>query len=343
MTINAFQRNMSFRALAYSFKSLKLNAFRFSYFSSLILFYTLFTSNLVAQTNSNFELGLPLTQKFTPNEYKAFPQNWSISQFADGRLISANGDGFLTYDGESWSLLQSKSTVRVVFRASNNTIYVGLRGDFGYLDATENGSLQFVSLRHLTGLSEAELSDVSEIAEHENAIIFKHDTGFFTWDKKVVISQRSEKRFIKSFKVNNRFFVLDETKGLLEYEKGTLTPIPFSQALSGYKVTAILEDSGTDLFIITEADGFFILNQKGLSSQTNSLRNQLRRDKISTALKLSNGNIAIGTINNGLYLFNEQMDVISQLTMKNGLIDNTILSLYEEMNTGALGLHQKMV
>jgi len=338
MILSDFQKKKSFGKSPYSSQSLKLKEFRSSYFLYLVLFFTLLTSGLSAQNNNYTELGLPLTQNFTPNDYKAFPQNWSISQFPDGRLITANGDGFLTFDGENWSLLRSKASVLVVFRASNNRIYVGLKGDFGYLDATENGSLHFVSLRHLTGLSEAELSDVSEIEEHENAIIFKHNTGFFSWDKKVVISQRSEKRFIKSFKVNNRFFVLDETQGLLEYKNGTLTAIPFSQALSGYKVSAILADSGTDLFIITEADGFFILNQKGLISQSNALRNQLRRDKISTAIKMSNGNIAIGTINNGLYLFDERMEVISQITMKNGLIDDTILSFYEEMNTGALWL-----
>ncbi|NCQ11939.1 MAG: SpoIIE family protein phosphatase [Bacteroidetes bacterium] len=336
--LSEFQKNKSFCELPYSLFSFKLKEFCFTYLLSAILFNVLYNPVLSAQNTIYTELGLPLTQNFTPNDYKAFPQNWSISQFPDGRLISANGDGFLTFDGENWSLLRSKSSVRVVFRASNNRIYVGLKGDFGYLDATENGSLQFVSLRHLTGLSEAELSDVSEIAEHENAIIFKHDTGFFSWDEKVVISQRSEKRFIKSFKVYERYFVLDETQGLLEYKKGTLTAIPFSQALSGYKITGILADSGTDLFIITEADGFFILNQKGLISQNNTLKNQLKRDKISNTLKLSNGNVAIGTINNGLYLFNEQMDVISHLTMKNGLIDNTIISLYEEMNTGAIWL-----
>ena len=100
--LSDFQKKKSFCESPYSSQSLKLKEFRSSYFLYLVLFFTLITSVLSAQNNNYTELGLPLTQNYTPNDYKAFPQNWSISQFPDGRLITANGDGFLTFDGENW-------------------------------------------------------------------------------------------------------------------------------------------------------------------------------------------------------------------------------------------------
>ncbi|MGB2758462.1 MAG: hypothetical protein WBC58_00775, partial [Maribacter stanieri] len=49
---------------------------------------------------------LPPIQNFTPIEYNAGNQNWSIDQSNDASVYLANNSGLMAFNGTSWKLYQ---------------------------------------------------------------------------------------------------------------------------------------------------------------------------------------------------------------------------------------------
>ncbi|MBT8401130.1 MAG: hypothetical protein KJO98_11685, partial [Rhodothermia bacterium] len=75
------------------------------------------------------------------------PQNWAITQDDRGVIYVGSKRGISAYDGETWDLVISlKSTVRSLATGSQGFLFVGLKGDFGYLHTTPDGSAVFTSI-----------------------------------------------------------------------------------------------------------------------------------------------------------------------------------------------------
>jgi len=54
---------------------------------------------LLAQTGN---LGLPPVTNFAKSTYHAGTQNWDVAQDAQGRILFANNEGLLVFDGAHW-------------------------------------------------------------------------------------------------------------------------------------------------------------------------------------------------------------------------------------------------
>jgi signal transduction histidine kinase/ligand-binding sensor domain-containing protein len=104
-------------------------------------------------------------QEYSAEVYKGSSQNWDIGQDAQGILYVANTDGLLTYDGVEWKLVEmpQKAPVRSVAADDVGKVYVGLYGDFGYVERNKAGNFKYHSLGSL--LSEAGKSSVGEVSD----------------------------------------------------------------------------------------------------------------------------------------------------------------------------------
>src|ERR1700726_4552727 len=115
----------------------------------LLLFAILpFVLRAEGQTRPNQrEAGLPYLRDYSPREYRAQSQNWSITQDQGGVVYIGNNDGVLIYDGVRWHTVKvsNASAVRSLDVDSNGVVYVGACGEFGYLAPDESGSTRYVS------------------------------------------------------------------------------------------------------------------------------------------------------------------------------------------------------
>ena len=66
-----------------------------------------FTLLLLLIFNSSFSQELPPINFFSPKEYKAENQNWSISQALNKNIYIANNNGLLEFNGAKWILYPS--------------------------------------------------------------------------------------------------------------------------------------------------------------------------------------------------------------------------------------------
>ncbi|HAN79736.1 MAG TPA: hypothetical protein DCQ31_19225, partial [Bacteroidales bacterium] len=106
----------------------------------ILLALAIFTNVFAQQSGSSF------ITNFQPAVYKAHSQNWAVVQDKRGVLFFGNGSGILEYDGITWQL-HPMDVVRSLAMDNNGRIYVGLRGDFGYLQPDSLGNLQYKSLK----------------------------------------------------------------------------------------------------------------------------------------------------------------------------------------------------
>jgi hypothetical protein len=95
-----------------------------------------------------YELGFYPVKNFSPEDYKALPQNWAIVQDFRGNIYVGNNEGILEFDGTAWRkiLTHSNSEVRSLAIDKNSRIYVGAIDEMGYLQPNATGKLEFISL-----------------------------------------------------------------------------------------------------------------------------------------------------------------------------------------------------
>ena len=73
----------------------------------LILLFQVLPFRSLAQFMELETNGLPPLKVFSPKEYEASRQSWSILQDDRGILFFGNNEGLLTYDGSNWELIPS--------------------------------------------------------------------------------------------------------------------------------------------------------------------------------------------------------------------------------------------
>ena len=106
-----------------------------------------FTLLLLLIFNSSFSQELPPINFFSPKEYKAENQNWSISQALNKNIYIANNNGLLEFNGAKWILYPSPNeTILRSVKVIGDKIYSGSYMDFGYWKKNNFGTLAYTSL-----------------------------------------------------------------------------------------------------------------------------------------------------------------------------------------------------
>jgi len=73
---------------------------------AVVYFPTLVAAQTPSAHSAPTELGLPFIRNYSPKEYGAHAQNWTIAQDSRGVMYFGNGIGVVEYDGVSWRLIQ---------------------------------------------------------------------------------------------------------------------------------------------------------------------------------------------------------------------------------------------
>jgi DNA-binding CsgD family transcriptional regulator len=86
------------------------------------------------------------------------------------------------------------------------------------------------------------------------------------------------------------------------------------------------------LLIQTQERGFYTLDQSIVTEWNIKASSRLKSLSIYCSIRLKDGSYALGTIGEGLYILSPDGEIKSHLDKKNGLQNNTILSLFQDMD-----------
>ncbi len=113
------------------------------------LFFTLLVTILnITLYSQIFNSGNFIIRNFSPDEYVAGSQNWSVTQDNRGVMYFGNSQSLLEYNALNWQnyYLPNSPPVRSVDVNPKGEIFIGAFSDFGFLAVNKNGSREYVSL-----------------------------------------------------------------------------------------------------------------------------------------------------------------------------------------------------
>lgn len=275
-------------------------------------------------------IGLPNIISYSRSDYNGGLQNRDIVQDKNGILYFANSEGLLSFDGTYWKLypLPNKTIVRSVAVGPDNKIYVGAQNEMGYFSPDKTGSLVYTSLKSFLPAKNSSFKDIWNIVWFKNQLFFRSLNHIFRLANKTVTDYHPQSQWQFLGASNNQLIAQDTQNGLFQFLSGKWSPIVISAPLpKDAALTALLQLNKDSILITTLKDGIYVLSHQKLTAFNLKGQNQFS-DRILCADLMDDNNIALGTQMGGLYIVDKNGQVIENLTRKEGLQNNTVLSLF---------------
>ena len=294
-----------------------------------ILFYSLvFMTTLVNSQE------IPPIQIFTPQDYGAEDQNWSITQSQNHFIYVANNNGLLEYNGASWKLYPSPNdgilrSVHVV----NDKIYSGGYMDFGFWVKNELGSLLYTSLTKERDFKVKEDEEFWGIIDIEGYILFQSLESIYiynTADESFRVID-SESRINKMFKANETIYFQNSDIGIFKIVNGKEVLVVSSERIDNREVINIF-DFQNALLLLTKSNGFYLFKNNELIKWGDKLESSLSNKSVYSSTRLKDGSFVLGTISNGVIQLDTDGEILLQIDQSYGLSNNTVLSIKEDID-----------
>lgn len=281
---------------------------------------------------SGQSLGLPNSQFLGPTEYNAGMQNLEIEQDNRGFIYFANNFGLLEFDGSTWQnyTVKEGSKVRSIEITNEGLIYVAAQGEFGFFEPDNLGILTYHSLSARLPEEHRALDEVWKVFVGKKEVYFCTFTKIFTYYNNELIDVLPIPSTEDFFFPNKRLYAQTNDYGLQRLINGNLKPVLSLTMKNNEEIIAILLQGDRKQIYISNKGVFY--DKSG--NKQNSLQDisGIETLRVSTAIKLNNGNIAVGTEQSGLWIINENGQLQAHLSKGKGLATSTITALYEDLD-----------
>lgn len=281
-----------------------------------------------------FAQEFPPVTNFFPKEYKGEKQNWAISQDKEKTIYIANNRGLLTYNGASWRLYDSPNeTIIRSVKVIDDKVFTGCYMEFGYWEKNELDELEYTSLSKEIRDQLIEDEQFWNILSFENMVVFQSLNRIYIYD----LTNRSfnilgsNESITKTYQTQNTIYFQKSNQGLFKIEEGKELLVSDDSILKENRIINVFQKN-EDVLVLMENRGFFKLSNKELKEWQTSLNLELNTVNVYNAIQLKNGNFALGTIANGFILLDTKGRLLYQLNREKGLNNNTVLSLYEDVD-----------
>ncbi|WMI64915.1 triple tyrosine motif-containing protein [Aestuariibaculum sp. YM273] len=283
----------------------------------------------------------PPIQIYTPTDYGAENQNWSISQSQDKYIYVANNKGLLEFNGAKWTVYESpnKTIVRSV-KVIDDYIYTGSYREFGYWNRSEKGVLEYTSLASQLKIDFLEDEEVWNILDVEDFILFQTLKRIYVFNKtkNSVNIIESNSGIYKIFKIKEGVYFQKPKEGVFEIVNGQAKLVTSDNILKNNLLVNIFNHQNKTLFQ-TEDKGFFELKGNDLIQWEIPANKTLLNDRIYSSIKLEDDSFILGSISNGIIHITASGEINYQINQNNGLSNNTVLSVFEDVDNNIwLGL-----
>lgn len=274
-------------------------------------------------------------------------QNRGFVQDSLGRIFVANLSGVLIYDGYYWeiALLKNESAAISLSKDTKGKILVGGQHDFGQINITEKGDFKYESLSKHLNKTDLSFSEVWSTINIQNTTYFCSNEKIIAYKDKPlqILNAPSDSLFHTFFSVNDNLFVRQFNVGLKVLMNNRLVYVDGSEIFSQTKIRFILPKYRNEYWVGTEK-GMFILflnpkfpNKSTFKKVDSPLDEWMIEKQLYCGLKLSNGNYAVGSQQDGVIITDEHFNPLKSINSKNGLQDDFVTSLFED-NAGNLWL-----
>jgi len=285
--------------------------------------------------NHYMEAGFPFLQNFSAKEYAAHSQNFAIAQDHRGIMYFGNFSGILEYDGNSWNtiLTPNISKVSSLIADSDGRIYVGARGEFGYLQPNSLGVMEFISLSNKASVLKKNIGDIIHVYSINKKIFFISKTNIFIYHDEKISVIEPPNEIISAFLIDETLFCQIKEIGLCKLENKTLNLVKGGEIFSGaIYIKSILKHTANQYIIASDIQGLYLMNDDGITLFHSDAQNYLINNKLSCGVKLRDDSYAFGTKRGGIVNIYPDGILTQVLTKKAGLQNDYINNLFANEN-----------
>ncbi|MBK8621525.1 MAG: hypothetical protein IPN79_07130 [Saprospiraceae bacterium] len=272
---------------------------------------------------------VPEIIEYASHQYGAAPQNWDIQKDCDGYTYVANSSGILIYNGFLWQKLQlpENARPRTLYLGKDCKVYVGGYEMFGYIDNNKRDQPAFVSV---SGQLKGSREEIWEIFGNKDKLYMQSFALVWTYDYKSIKKFQPPTNIMLGNYCRNKVIFPKINGGIYEFENNTFIDINLGENFPGEaKIIGLANMGNGRTLIATEFHGLFIYDGKVCESLKLPSNDVVKKQQLNKMIVLKNGGFAIGTILNGLYIFDPTLNIKYHYNKSSGLSNNTVLSLFE--------------
>jgi len=276
---------------------------------------------------------LPPINIYSPQNYDVQNQNWAVSQSKDKFIYIANNKGLFEFNGAEWQLYPTPNeTIMRSVKVIGDKVFTGFYMDFGYWFKDDYGMLKYTSIAKKNKIPLLEDEQFWNIIELDGWILFQSLQRIYLYnleseEYKII---NSPVKITKMFGVNGAIYFHQKGRGIYKIEKGV------SKLVSDHKIfrennVINIHSKENELLFLTDKKGFFLFDENQLVPWKTS-DPKILNNTIYNSIQLENGGYVLGTISNGVLFLTKQGEIDYEIAQKNGLSNNTILSVFEDVD-----------
>lgn len=265
---------------------------------------------------------------YSANTVGAGNQNWDITTEGNEAVYIANNNGLLIFENSTFTLHElAGSTVFRSVAFIDSTIYTGSFEDFGYWEENESGDLEYHSLANMLENPDLNNDEIWEIVEHQNRIYFHSFGSIYCYNRENDSVYRIDTpgSLMLLHKVGEEIYTQRVREGLFRLENDELISIPGSDFLQEEEVSSVIQLSDQTMLIGT-SEGIYTFDGNTFEDWQAENVDEVIQNRINTIERTDN-KIIIGTILNGIYIYDLNSNLLENINTENQLQNNTVLSL----------------
>ena len=282
--------------------------------------------------------GLPFMQHFSPQDYHANTQCWSVVQDSRGLMYVGNESVVLEYDGGEWRKIptgQPGWVNSMTYDPTSDLIYVGGDRVLGCLKLAASGERVFVSLRDQLPADARDQGAIRRVYTTPQGTFFVGDSRVLRWrDGRFKAWDFPPTSRLRSGWAADHLHVQNAEIGLQRLDGDVFTSVSTDPRLAQASVKAIFTGAPGEVLVGTYHDGLFRLRDGRLEPWELPLTPYLKDKGIYQVLRLRDGSLAIATDTAGLLLLDPEGRFRSHVDDAGTLHGNNILCLYEDTERG---------
>ncbi len=283
----------------------------------------------------------PVINYSTKNYGREFnPSNWAIAQDRRGIIYAANGLKLLEFDGTSWNSYPiNKSTyILSISVDSSGIIYTGSQNEFGLFTPNKSGELKYISLSDSLNLQDKNFNNIRSVHSFSGGVAFQAEEKLFLYINGKTEVIKPETSFHTSFLVNDKLYLRQRGKGLMELKGKNLVIIKGSEIFDTTGIFLMLPfgNNNKKILIGTREKGFWVFEPETLSASFQKFRVEnpeiIKKAEITGGVLTGDGLFAISTLQNGVILLDSTGKITTILNKKQGLTDNDVKQIILDQN-----------
>jgi diguanylate cyclase (GGDEF)-like protein len=262
--------------------------------------------------------GVPLMQRFTPEDYPAAPSHLSVTEGVDGAIYVGNVEGVLRYAGGQWQRfeLPGNSAGRSLVTGRDGRVYVGGYDHFGVLIAGEDGSLRYEDLRSRFDLEgdEADIGDVWTMLETPLGLYIRASQRLFFLGHDGSTRQWPMPAQVRGFSVLGEALIAREPGvGIVRFEDGRLVPVPGAAAFAD--IPLVLVASHPRGTLLASTLGFLLATPRGIEPLPSDADAAFAAHPPYQSHILPDGSYVFGSFDGVLMRFSPELKLLDQVKL----------------------------